>query len=129
MVEDRQLSLTAWGAGVLSSLLPELTFQQVLLLAPATDYPGPRIKKNLLKNYQAQEIEAGLYGFSRKNGTTSYFSQKYVDEFNLPLANSINKTGRPSPTLKFTLLAVIKPITTKTCLIFLENTPSALSKS
>ena len=71
------------GCGVLSSLLPELTFKQVLLLAPAADYPGRRIKQHLIKSYQAKEVAPKLYAFRRKNGTTSYFSQSYVDEFTI----------------------------------------------
>ena len=71
------------GCGVLASLLPELSFENVLLLAPAVDHPGPKIKKYMFRKYQAKEVKPNLYAFARKNGSQSYFSQTYVDEFDL----------------------------------------------
>lgn len=71
------------GCGVAATLLPELELDKVLLLAPAGDRHGPRIKDRLFKHHGAWTDEDGLMRFKRKNGTITSFSKRYVDEFDI----------------------------------------------
>ena len=70
------------GSGVLSSLMPELKAQRYIILAPTMDYPGSKIKSGLVKYRQAQ-INGSTISFKRKNGTTSTFSEEYVNQFDI----------------------------------------------
>ena len=71
------------GCGVAATLLPELELDKVLMLAPAGDQHGPRIKERLFKNHGAWTDEDGLMRFKRKNSTVTSFSERYVKEFDI----------------------------------------------
>lgn len=83
--EADKVSLVAHslGCGVAATLLEELAPDKVLLLAPAGDRHGPRIKDRLFKHHAAWTDKNGLIRFKRKNGTVTSFPERYVEEFDI----------------------------------------------
>lgn len=78
------------GCGVISSLLPELKIDKLLLLAPAGDLAGLHIKKGMIKHFGAT-VKDDLITFKRSNNKTNLFSERYVREFTIKFSQIYEK--------------------------------------
>ncbi|MEM6998031.1 MAG: alpha/beta fold hydrolase [Patescibacteria group bacterium] len=81
------------GCGVIMTAY-EMLDQMVdryILLAPAVGAPGPRIYEGMSVREGAEVHEDGSVSFPRKDGTTSTFSHRYVQEFSADFDEAYNQ--------------------------------------
>lgn len=87
------------GTGVLSTVLPDFEFKHAIMLAPATDSPGPKIKDSMIKHLGAK-VSGHSISFKRKNGSTSTFSEDYIESFDVKFSEIYKQTWPDIPNLK-----------------------------
>lgn len=87
------------GTGVLSTVLPDFEFRHAIMLAPATDSPGPKIKDSMIKHLGAK-VAGDSISFKRRNGSISTFSEDYIRSFDVKFSEIYKRTWPGIPNLK-----------------------------